>query len=63
MPITVNIKEAKSILIEAFKSKLVPMMVGSPAIGKSAIVHEIAKKYGLKLIDLRLSQCDPTDLN
>lgn len=62
MPITVNIKEAKSILIEAFKSKLVPMMVGSPAIGKSSIVHEIAKKYGLKLIDLRLSQCDPTDL-
>ena len=24
---------------------------------------EIAKKYGLKMIDLRLSQCDPTDLN
>lgn len=62
MSITVNIKEAETILVEAFKAKLVPMMVGSPAIGKSSIVHQIAKKYGLKLIDLRLSQCDPTDL-
>ena len=43
--------------------KLVPMMTGSPALGKSAIVAQIAKKYGLKMIDLRLSQCDPTDLN
>ena len=38
------------------------MLHGSPGIGKSQIVHQIAQQYGLELIDLRLSQCDPTDL-
>ena len=36
--------------------------MASPAIGKSGIVHQIAEQYNLLLIDLRLSQCDPTDL-
>lgn len=44
------------------KAGIVPMVHGSPGIGKSQIVAQIAKEYGLKLIDLRLSQCDPTDL-
>jgi hypothetical protein len=43
-------------------AKLVPMLVGSPGCGKSQIVHQIAANFGLKVIDLRLSQCDPTDL-
>ena len=38
------------------------MFHGSPAIGKSAIVHQFASKFNLKLIDMRLGQCDPTDL-
>lgn len=44
------------------RAKLVPMLEGSPGVGKSGIVHMIAKEYNLKLIDVRLSQCDPTDL-
>ena len=44
------------------QAKIVPMLTGSPGMGKSAIVKAIAKTYNLKLIDLRLSQCDPTDL-
>ncbi len=44
------------------QAKLVPMLVGSPGCGKSQIVHQIADHYNLKIIDLRLSQCDPTDL-
>jgi hypothetical protein len=44
------------------KAGVVPMVHGSPGIGKSQIVQQIAKDHGLKLIDLRLSQCDPTDL-
>ena len=44
------------------QAKIVPMLTGSPGMGKSAIVKDIAKTYNLKLIDLRLSQCDPTDL-
>jgi hypothetical protein len=43
-------------------ARLVPMLVGSPGCGKSDLVRQIAKKYNLKVIDLRLSQCDPTDL-
>jgi len=44
-------------------SKLTPMLVGSPGIGKSDIVKATAKKHKLKLIDIRLAQSDPTDLN
>lgn len=44
------------------QAKIVPMLTGSPGMGKSAIVKDIAKTYGLKVIDLRLSQCDPVDL-
>lgn len=57
-----SVAKAKELIPIALKSNLVPMIHGSPALGKSAIVHQIAKQYKLKLIDLRLSQCDPTDL-
>lgn len=58
----VKISQATSIITKYIQAKLVPMLVGSPGMGKSAIVHQIAKHYNLKVIDLRLSQCDPTDL-
>jgi hypothetical protein len=35
---------------------------GSPGIGKSYIVSDIAEKNGLELVDVRLSQMDPVDL-
>jgi len=38
------------------------MLSGSPGCGKSQIGYKIAADYNLKVIDLRLSQCDPTDL-
>ena len=38
------------------------MVAGSPGIGKSGIAYQLADQYKLKVIDLRLSQCDPTDL-
>lgn len=55
--------QASAMLIQFIKAKLVPMVEGSPGTGKSQIVHKIAADYGLKVIDLRLSQCDPCDLN
>jgi hypothetical protein len=39
------------------------MMAGDPGIGKSGITHGIADAHNLCLIDIRLAQCDPTDLN
>lgn len=44
------------------RAKLVPYIKGSPAIGKSSIAHQVAKQLGLKVIDIRLAECDPTDL-
>ena len=58
----VKISQAASMVTSLIKAKLVPMIHGSPAVGKSAIGQQIAKEYNLKLIDMRLSQCDPTDL-
>lgn len=47
----------------ALNAGLVPFIQGSPGLGKSAIVKQIAKFAKLKVIDLRLAQCDITDLN
>ena len=60
--IKISVSKAKELIPTALRSGLVPMLHGSPGLGKSAVVHQIAKQYKLKLIDLRLSQCDPTDL-
>lgn len=59
-----NIKPSQAIqmLPVIIKNRLVPMLSGSPGIGKSQIVQSVANEYGLKVIDLRLAQCDPTDL-
>lgn len=62
MSLQLNLNQAKEWITESIKERLVPLMIGSPAVGKSALVHQIAKEYNLKVIDLRLSQCDPTDL-
>ena len=62
MSIQVNVEEAKDLIIRALKANLVPMLTGSPGIGKSDLVRSIADQFNLELIDLRLAQCDPTDL-
>lgn len=38
------------------------MLWGPPGVGKSQIVADIARKHGVALIDIRLSQMEPTDL-
>lgn len=58
----VKASQAVEIITALIQAKLVPMVYGQPGIGKSAISHQIAKTYNLKVIDYRLSQCDPTDL-
>jgi hypothetical protein len=37
-------------------------LLGKPGGGKSAIVYQMAEELNLPVIDLRLAQCDPTDL-
>ncbi len=59
----VNVETAIDHTIRCMKAKLACMISGSPGIGKSEIVHSIALKFNLKLIDVRLSTCDPVDLS
>jgi len=59
----VNIDQATDFVTRCMKVKMTCMLSGPPGIGKSAIVHAIAAKYNLELIDIRLSTFDPTDLN
>ena len=58
----VKVSQAVNLITAIIKAKLVPMLSGSPGCGKSQIGYKIAADYNLKIIDLRLSQCDPTDL-
>ena len=38
------------------------MLWGAPGIGKSQIIRKIADDHGAKVIDIRLSQMEPSDL-
>ena len=55
--------ELTETLVRCLKVNLVPMVRGQPAIGKSDIIRSVAKQLNLKLVDFRLGQSDPTDLN
>lgn len=59
----INTAQAKDLIVDCIRAQLVPMLTGSPGTGKSALIHAIAEEFNLKVIDMRLGQCDPTDLN
>ena len=59
----VNLHEAEALVIDTFQAGWVPNLISSPGIGKSSLIKQIAKKQNLKVVDVRLSQLDPADLN
>lgn len=59
---TLSPSELRDAVVECMKANLTPYIEGSPGIGKSQIVAQIAHDYKMDLIDLRLSQCAPEDL-
>lgn len=59
----VNSTRAEEYVVDCIEAGLVPFLKGSPGIGKSALIKAVAEKFNLKVIDQRLSQCDPTDMN
>jgi len=61
MQVTASV--AAQMITAAIRAKLVPLLIGSPGCGKSQIVHQIAQEHALQVIDLRLAQCDPCDIN
>lgn len=56
----VSLKQATEFAYQTLKANLVPFLSSSPGIGKSAAVHQLAKHFNLKVIDIRLAQEDPT---
>lgn len=54
--------QATDELVRCITKGLVPILTSSPGMGKSSLVNQIAKDFRLKLLDLRLSQCTPEDL-
>lgn len=61
--IKINASDARQLVLDAINVGLVPLLKGSPGMGKSAIMHAIADECNLELIDIRLSQMDPVELN
>ena len=53
-----------AVLLTSFIKANTPVnIMGSPGVGKSDVIKQVAKELDLKVIDFRLSTCDPTDLS
>lgn len=61
--ITISPKEIYQETIANIFANTIPLFESSPGIGKSAIIHQVAKDLNLELIDVRLSSYLPEDLN
>lgn len=59
---TINTKQAVEEILTCCGAGLTPYLTSSPGMGKSSLVHQIANDHDLKVIDVRLSQCTPEDL-
>lgn len=57
-----NSQDLKEVLIPLIEQKIPTFIWGSPGVGKSSVVMQIAKLKNMNFIDLRLSLLDPTDL-
>ncbi|MCK5854592.1 MAG: MoxR family ATPase [Sulfurovaceae bacterium] len=55
-------KDIKNSLDKLIESQIPVFVWGSPGIGKSSIIKQIAQDKALEFVDLRLSLLDPTDL-
>lgn len=60
---SVNTRQLSSMLQQCLEARVVPMIHGSPGVGKSAVTHAVADKNNLALIDQRMSTAAPEDQN
>jgi len=58
----VNPEVATKAIKDCITVGLVPMLAGSPGVGKSSIMRQVAEELNLEYIDIRLAQSDPLDL-
>jgi len=59
----ITLHKAAAAVKDIMQANLVANLVGSPGIGKSDIIKQVAAEFDLKVIDFRLAQADPTDLS
>jgi len=59
---TISPKDVYTEIKETVFAGLTPIFTSSPGVGKSSLVYKFAEDFKLKLLDLRLSQCTPEDL-
>ena len=59
---TVSINGAKSALRHAFRKRRPIFIWGPPGIGKSDAIHQLGAEMDAKVIDVRLSLWEPTDI-
>lgn len=59
---SVSPREARSRILRCFKNKRPVFLWGPPGIGKSEIVASLTEELGGHMIDMRLSQMEPTDI-
>jgi len=58
----VNATELRECLVADLKVGITSMVTSSPGMGKSDIFRSIAREFRLLVIDLRVSQCEPVDM-
>ena len=59
---TLSPKQTYDNVVQCMQAGLVPLVTSAPGSSKSAMMARIAKDFNLKLIDVRLSQATPEDL-
>jgi hypothetical protein len=59
---TITATEARKSILTCFKKQRPVFLWGPPGIGKSELVEGITQELGGYMIDLRLGQCEPTDI-
>ena len=58
-----TLKQVKPLIPQLWKAGIVPFLHSSPAQGKSSLSKQLAEQFKLKVIDLRLTELDSTDLS
>lgn len=59
---TVNLRDAKDLCVKALKANLPILLLSQPGAGKSSLARQLAERFNLEFIDIRLATHDPTDL-
>lgn len=58
-----TLKQVAPLIPQLWKAGIVPFLHSSPAQGKSSLSKQLAEQFKLKVIDLRLTELDSTDLS